>query len=337
MGGGIVKKTVFYRTFCAFAAVLLLACTLALPISATKESATPPEGAREWDLSEDGKTLTSGFDVYTLYTLPVGYYLDYYSYYEYANPTDTYADVVSYEKDGAFVWLKKSTPTFYATEAGAKSLDAFLEGEVGKYRLNDAEYPNTSALTAETVDALEALTAAGKSKKTTEVSALRNAERYDVTAHDKTDTVATVVGAVYHMDGVYYYLGYQGLGNQFFDADGNFSYRSGSVELVPLDATLTETVEDAIDRLDYERVEYEYEGDEYDSSPLFGNKEDSISAFWCATVFFGILLPIAPLVIGLVLPHSQKRGYPKYWYVLAITAALWIFFTIVFMFVVGLG
>ena len=334
-----MKKTVLNRIFCVFAAVLLLACTLALPISATKESATPPEGAREWDLSEDGKTLTSGFDVYTLYTLPVGYYLDYHTYYEYANPTDTYAGVVSYEKDGAFVWLTKSTPTFYATEAGAKSLDAFLEGEIGKYRLNDAAntYKNTSALTAETVDALEALTAAGKSKKTTEVSALRNAERYDVTAHDKTDTVATVVGAVYHMDGVYYYLGYQGLGNQFFDADGNFSYRSGSVDLVPLDATLTETVEDAIDQLDYERVEYEYEDDEYDSSPLFGNKEDSISAFWCATVFFGILLPIAPLVMGLVLPHSQKRGYPKYWYALAIAAALWIFFTIIFMFVVGLG
>ena len=334
-----MKKTVLNRIFCVFAAVLLLACTLALPISATKESATPPEGAREWDLSEDGKTLTSGFDVYYLYTLPVGYYLDYHTYYEYANPTDTYAGVVSYEKDGAFVWLTKSTPTFYATEAGAKSLDAFLEGEIGKYRLNDAAntYKNTSALTAETVDALEALTAAGKSKKTTEVSALRNAERYDVTAHDKTDTVATVVGAVYHMDGVYYYLGYQGLGNQFFDADGNFSYRSGSVDLVPLDATLTETVEDAIDQLDYERVEYEYEDDEYDSSPLFGNKEDSISAFWCATVFFGILLPIAPLVMGLVLPHSQKRGYPKYWYALAIAAALWIFFTIIFMFVVGLG
>ena len=121
-----MKKTVFYRTFCAFAAVLLLACTLALPISATKESATPPEGAREWDLSEDGKTLTSGFDVYYLYTLPVGYYLDYYSYYEYANPTDTYAGVASYEKDGAFVWLTKSTPTFYATEAMAAGL---IDGE----------------------------------------------------------------------------------------------------------------------------------------------------------------------------------------------------------------
>ena len=63
----------------------------------------------------------------------------------------------------------------------------------------------------------------------------------------------------------------------------------------------------------------------------------TISAFWCATVFFGILLPIAPLVMGLVLPHSQKRGYPKYWYALAIAAALWIFFAIIFMFVVGLG
>ncbi|MBQ8212380.1 MAG: hypothetical protein IJZ80_00080, partial [Clostridia bacterium] len=127
-----MKKTVLNRIFCAFAAVLLLACTLALPISATKDSAsaTPPEGAREWDLSEDGKTLTGGFDVYTLYTLPVGYYLDYHTYYEYSNPTDTYAGVVSYEKDGAFVWLERNEPTFYATEAGARALDAFLEGEV---------------------------------------------------------------------------------------------------------------------------------------------------------------------------------------------------------------
>ena len=334
-----MKKTVLTRFFCAFAAVLLLACTLALPISATKDSAsaTPPEGSREWDLSEDGKTLTSGFDVYTLYTLPVGYYLNYHTYYEYANPTDTYAGVVSYEKDGAFVWLDRNEPTFYATEAGARALDAFLEGEVGKYRLKDAAYSNTSVLTADTVDSLEALMAAGKNKKTTDVSALRDAERYDLTAHDKTDTVATVVGAVYHIDGVYYYLGSQGLGTQFFDADGYFSYRSGSVSLVPLDTTLTETVEDAIDHLEYERVEYKFEDDEYGSSSLFGDKEAAVSAFWCATVFFGLLLPIAPLVIGLVLPHSQKRGYPKYWYALAIAAALWIFFTIIFMFVVGLG
>ena len=109
------------------------------------------------------------------------------------------------------------------------------------------------------------------------------------------------------------------------------------MSLVPLDDTLSETVSEAIDDLDYERVEYEYEVDEYGSSSLFGDKEDSISAFWCATVFFGLLLPIVPLIMGLVLPHSQKRGYPKYWYALVIAAALWIFFTIVFMFVVGLG
>ena len=74
---------------------------------------------------------------------------------------------MSYEKDGAFVWLERNEPTFYATEAGARALDAFLEGEVGKYRLKDAEHSNTSVLTADTVDSLDALMAAGKNKKTT--------------------------------------------------------------------------------------------------------------------------------------------------------------------------
>ena len=334
-----MKKRNNFRVFYAMLAVLLLICTSVLPISATKDSATPPEGAREWELSDDGKTLMSGFDVYYLYTLPIGYYLDYHTFYAYSNSTNTYAIVESYARDGGLVWtVSHNEMNLYATKDAAKALDAFLEGEVGKYRLKDSVYEDTAHLKKETIEKLEALEAAGKGKKTTDVSALRDAERYDVTAHDKTDTVATVYGAIYLIDDTYYYLGYRGLGNQFFDAYGNFSYRSGRVSLVPLDSQLSKAISDTIDDLDYERVIYEYE-DGYDgsASSMLDGDEGAISMFWCTTVFFGLLLPIAPLIMGLVLPHSQKRGYPKYWYALAITAALWMFFTIVFMFVVGLG
>ena len=330
-----MKNKIYFRICSFLLAMLCILLTAVLPAAATKDSAEAPEGAREWELSSDGKTLTSDFEIYYLYVLPVGYYLDYHTYYGYANSTNMYSRVASYARDGGFVWIEKNSPTLYATKDAAKDLDAFLEGEASKYRLADAEYGDTSLLTAQTFASLEALASAGKNKKTTEVSALRDAERYDLTAHDKTDTVATVYGAIYVIDDTYYYLGYRELGNQFFDADGNFSYRSGSVSLVPLDSQLSETLSQVIDGLDYERVTYAYEDGEA-GNELEGGLE-TVSAFWCAAVFFGLLLPIVPLVMGLVLPHSKKRGYPKYWYALAIAAGLWIFFAIVFMLVVALG
>ena len=119
------------------------------------------------------------------------------------------------------------------------------------------------------------------------------------------------------LDGAYYYVNYLTLGNQYFDADGNFSYRSGTVGLIALNSAQSATVQGAVESQSYRYAEYEWEDDEW--------IDDDVSAgfFWVMLVLFGFLMPIPFLVIGLVLPNSAKRGYPKYWYVLAVIAVVW--------------
>ena len=41
-------------------------------------------------------------------------------------------------------------------------------------------------------------------------------------------------------------------------------------------------------------------------------------------MIFAILLPILPLVFGLVLPRSGKLKRPVHWYALALSSALWL-------------
>ena len=55
----------------------------------------------------------------------------------------------------------------------------------------------------------------------------------------------------------------------------------------------------------------------------------SIAAFWGCLIIFGFILPIAPLVVGLVMPHSAKRGCPTRWYLVALLSAVWIAIAIV--------
>lgn len=48
-----------------------------------------------------------------------------------------------------------------------------------------------------------------------------------------------------------------------------------------------------------------------------------VSAFWVFYVLNGFLLPIAPLVVGVVTAHSAKRGKPRRWYILSALAGAW--------------
>ena len=55
-----------------------------------------------------------------------------------------------------------------------------------------------------------------------------------------------------------------------------------------------------------------------------------------AVVFIGILLPLAPLIAGLLLPRVQKLGHPKHWYALAVTGGLWLAAGIAILLIIAL-
>jgi hypothetical protein len=133
------------------------------------------------------------------------------------------------------------------------------------------------------------------------------------------------VGAVYRLDdGKDYYVHYLSLGNQYFDAEGNFSYRSGSVSLTVLGEDLSRELDKVREQVvPNGYTYYEYEDSE---TPLF-----SETTFWVLYSIMGFVAPVPLFILGLVLSYSKKPGYPKYWRILSVIAALWILFAAILM------
>ncbi|MBQ8408332.1 MAG: hypothetical protein IJY39_05650 [Clostridia bacterium] len=46
--------------------------------------------------------------------------------------------------------------------------------------------------------------------------------------------------------------------------------------------------------------------------------------FWITFILLCFVAPIPFLIVGIVFARSEKRGYPKYWYILSLIAALWL-------------
>ena len=114
----------------------------------------------------------------------------------------------------------------------------------------------------------------------------------------------------------YGFIDYTLLDNTHFDANGDFSYRSGTVTVSILRSDADANVKSAVESFEYVDFSFEYE-DEIDFSGF------SVGFFWVMFIIIGFLLPIAPLLVGLLLPQSAKRTYPKRWYTLAVFAIIW--------------
>ena len=320
------------RAFLMALSIVLLLPLLSLSVFAAEDE----DGFVEWELSENDLVLTGDGKKYYAYT-PIGTI----PFYSEAKQVYIYANEVTFSKDGAlgavgtaevcapapgseFVWVNTRSGSYlYATEVGTRQLNSFLSGKSDHYFLRTAPYSSTK-LEKETVDAMEKARKSSSGKKTVNVSELQACLVYDVIVYDETQTLVYDMGAVYKLsDGKYYYLHFLSLGNQYFDADGNFSYRNGSVKLTVLSDSIAEELDLVAEDSVYTETVNIWENENGDLIPA--------SAFWVFYVLIGILLPIAPLVVGLILPHSKKKGYPKYWYILSIIAAIWIFLAILLM------
>ncbi len=309
-------------------ALLLFAC--ALPCFAASEKT---EEWLEWELSDDERTLTSGFDVYEYVPLPMGYFIDPDTVYVYENRASFYS-VYSYKEQGELTWLAPNgheNGTLYADSLAANGLMAFLDGEeIGSYRIFQGELANT--IDQNEMQQLDALYADAANCEKLDVRDLASLKNWEIRAYDSTGTVAYTHGMIYLLEnGTYCYINYSTLDNSYFDADGSFSYRKGQVDAVCLKDAHLSRMENRMTGMTYRAVQFSYE---YDPMADYnGRPSDSTSTvpFWIVVILFGLVLPIAPLLVGFLMPRSEKRGYPKYWYALGIAAAVWLLLTFVFI------
>ncbi len=299
-----------------FLMMLLLLLSVVTPMSAE-------EPYVEWTLSDDEQSLSDGTTTYTYYGKILKRDLT-------ARQVYIYAEDVTLREEGilcpvcaaptvsGIVWVRGEERCYlYATEEGAKILDRwFVDREIGSFRAWEDDY-HSALLESAFVEALDAAVAQQAAMRTVQVSELAPLTRYELTAHDTASLFSKAYGVIYDWNGIYYYVNYSALGNQYFDADGNLSYREGTITLTLLDNELTTQFVTAVGTTEYIDVENDWEEQVTEIHvPPF--------VFWSFLVFLGFLLPIPLMVLGIWFANRQGWGRPKYWYSLTILGGIWL-------------
>ncbi|MBE6577980.1 MAG: hypothetical protein E7653_07605 [Ruminococcaceae bacterium] len=314
------------RKICLLAALVLLFANLLMPSVFAEET----DDFTKFELSADGKTLLRDGERFEIYQSSRLFYSDPRTVYEYENTVDmtlgedgeTYAcRVYASSKNANVLWVQGVRQSYlYVSSAGKTELDAFLDGTSVRYTLENKGM--NADISNEEIKGLDDASRQPINAIVVDVTTLADQQRYDVVTRDATYSFAYVHGAIYYIDNQYYYVNYEMLGNNYFDADGNFSYRSGSVPLTPVDAMTASVIDQTVQNLAEYDVEYTYESESWDA-------EASKSVFWVLFVVVGFLAPIPLLVLGLVLPVKRKAKDGKRWYSLAVLGGLWLLLAII--------
>ena len=147
--------------------------------------------------------------------------------------------------------------------------------------------------------------------------------------------VAVNYGFMFDLMGELYYLPVEGLPAAALDVRGELNpTKAVTVTLYRLPDLLTEDVTDGISGASYGyhfSVENEggYMGGLFD--PDLSDEDLPVGLVYFTIAFLGIIAPIAPLVLGLCLPHSAKQGYKKRWYLLAYLGGAWMVMGVVLL------
>jgi len=277
-----------------------------------------------WTLSLDGEVIEGNGKMYTKY----GYtdvMLDADDVYQYANgisPSSGEAyRVYAPANDTEFIWIVRSDELeIYATDKGRTELDSFIGGEGGIFRIvGDAH--QKSAIDKSCVESMRGAT----STLDIDVRELRAVDSYEIYAYDATDTLAYKYGAVFFYGDELLFVRYSELSNNCFDADGNFSFRSGTVTMKILDGESTSQIKLAGENMSYRSTAHHYENFS-DATPDIPK-----AFFWMCCLAVGFVLPLPMLGLGLLMPRLKFLSRPRAWYWLAVLAALWIVLSAVLM------
>ena len=230
----------------------------------------------------------------------------------YIYETDTTDDLVFVNDYSSY----NETRTVHANARGKEILEKFQSGEYSSYKLfRDTDY-YSSGFNSAFIKTLDDMPATMELT----VSSMEYLQRYDVAGLDETGTLYRVHGAFYEYKNNFYYVNYDALDNTYFDADGNFSFRRGTVKLVEVPENIESEIRSAASGIRYSGDDYIHTFDVYNTaSDNFGD----VILFVISTVILGYLIPLVPFVLSIIFAHSKKALYPKRWYLLTLCSSVW--------------
>ena len=157
-----------------------------------------------------------------------------------------------------------------------------------------------------------------------------------MSVYDGTESFCKKYGALYLIDEAWYYINYDTLENDKFDADGNFSYRRGTVELSKLSDELAKKIDIANDSKDILYTVYTYEEDEFveDFEHEYFDESFGVALFWVVFSLVCLALPAFIAVGAFIVARLDKLGRPKYWYIVSLIALVWIVSSVALMIII---
>ncbi|MBE6563017.1 MAG: hypothetical protein E7660_04710 [Ruminococcaceae bacterium] len=310
--------------------VLALFMLASLAVTVSAQEAEP-----EWSLSEDGKTLADGTNEYMLYS---AFSIENFSpeeafvYEEAVTDKDfVYYDVTVPKSNNDIICLAESENWFYGsiyvTVEGKKSLDALCNSMYGYARIcnYNVMFGGYGDIDVEFLMELDSFKGEVLEINVRELAELDTCSVY---VYDSTDTIEHLHGDVY-MDGDnYYYINYDALDNSYFDADGYFSYRSGTVAALKLNEDQVAVFNKVSSNLEDRYTEYDFSGsldmdDIFSADVNFMNEKGAGVFFWIVSAIIGFAVPLAIGVLGIVFALSKKPGKNKKWLALPVLSLLW--------------
>ncbi len=341
-----MKNKTFSRIF-----IIVLVCLLLLPVLSScaldnsdyfEYITYLEENCAQWTLSDNGNKLIKDEKVYHKTDLdcnldPMYVYLFYNEIYLWESRYFASVEAPGDTSDSEIVWFYDSYEDgyiVYTTEEGAQKLKEFENGNYSAAAIVSPDPVERRSMELSLLEEIDAEFNGAASKTEKDVTELKNTERLDVRVYDSTKSFYKVYGALYLIDGGWYYVNYDSLGNEYFDADGNFSYRRGTVELCRLSGDLSSEIDSAAD-MQRSYTVYTYEEDEHITYEEFKGEDPPASfgilTFWVVYAIICFALPAAFAVLGCVLARSEKLGKPKYWYLLSLIALFWIVLSLIIM------
>lgn len=324
-----MKYSVLPRLLALVFALALLLATAVTPVAAAKGDFT------EWTYDASAKTLTAAFpngDTEVYVRLEGSPHLrfdpDCSFLYEKSVVIDriTYSVYAAKERGDslALVDHREGNCLIFVTKERRAELDTMAQKE-NDYVSLTCERPDNYVHTNMDKKFLRDLKAQVSDSDAITVTdtlyGLRYAPRYELWLYDE-DTVAAVnCGFLLDLAGEMYYVGVRDLPAAALDGQGKL-IASESVT-VTLYRVPDEWQYSAYHAVAYGSTHHTYAMIyEKGSSGLLTDNAPAAFVYFTIAIL-GIAVPIAPLVLGLCLPHSAKQGYKKRWYLLAIFGGAW--------------
>ncbi len=346
----MLNRTTPLRLLAVLLAFMLMLSVAVLPVGAT--APVDSQYAR-WTYHDGTGTLTGDFPaqddqpqatrIYTSYPLeelPRGFWCLPVNIFNYSNTVqirDKKYHLLSPYRAADIMMAEdrdNGETLLFLTENGFRNIQALAEQtEFENLRLvytkkNDTVVSNLAPSILKKLNSLVASTA----DKTLPLSSLQYAPSYEVVGFDQDNWAGVALGTVVNLNGVLYYFDNRPLPDSVFTETGSLDFTASyEIALHELTEDLDKSIGNAVEYACTIRYNNSYEhnfvtdmGDVWNIFGELAQETVANSVVYVSIAILGIALPIAPLTVGLCMPHSDKHGRKKRWYLMAGLGGTWL-------------